>query len=128
MPRTVRVALGLLVGSLLVGVVRGFTAPQTPDPSLPSWFGSAIRGITMALLALLVAAIALRRRWALLIIAVLFVLGLPAVMVFPPEPGGGFVGWVALLVQTVTQAVAIGLLFGRPARLWFDASRQSRAA
>jgi hypothetical protein len=85
MPLPGKVALGLLVAVLPVGLVRMLLEPAPVDPVLPSWFGPVVGGLTFSVLALLVYAIATGRRWALILSVALFVIGLPASLPFLQE-------------------------------------------
>ena len=74
----------------------------------------------------LVTAMALGRRWALIVYTVLFVLGalisLPALLTVQHTTAS--LAWFAC--DTAMRAVAIVLLFGRPATAWFAAYRPPR--
>jgi len=124
MPLPGKVALGLLVAVVLGGLVRMLLEPAPVDPTLPIWFGPVVGGVTFLLLALLVYAIATGRRWALILSAALFVIGLPASFPFLQEQSPR-----ALVVsggQALASVVAYVLLFTKRSRQWFRAAREFR--
>ena len=124
MPLPGKVALGLLVAVLPVGLLRMLLEPAPVDPVLPSWFGPVVGGLTFLVLALLVYAIATGRRWALILSVALFVIGLPASLPFLQEQSPR-----ALVVsggQVLASAAAYVLLFTKTSREWFRAAREFR--
>jgi hypothetical protein len=124
MPRSVKVALSLLVAVLGVGLVRMLLEPTPVDPALPTWFGPVVGGLTLLFLAFLVGAIATGRRWALVLSVVLFVMGLPASLSFLKE--GSLAGLLVFGGQTLAGGAAYVLLFTKASRQWFREAREFR--
>jgi uncharacterized membrane protein len=124
MPRSVKIALSLLVAALVVGLVRMLLEPAPVDPALPAWFGPVVGGLTFLLLALLVGAMATGRRWALVLSVVLFVVGLPASLSLLRDRSLG--GLLVSGGQTLAGGIAYVLLCTRASRQWFRAARELR--
>ena len=123
-PAPAKVALGLLVAVLLVGLVRMLLEPAPVDPSLPTWFTPVVGSLTFVLLAFLLGAIASGRRWALVLSIVLFVAGLPASLALLK---GDSVALVLLVGgQTLVAGTAYVLLLTRSSRQWLRAAREFR--
>ena len=128
MPGSVKIAVGLLIGSLLVGVGKWLTEPVPEQYLSTRWFGVLLLGVVVTLLAALMGAVASGRRWAAVVFAVVFVVSLPSAVERQNEVGVSSLEGATLLLQTVTQLIAMLLLFRPPARVWFEAARKGRAA
>jgi hypothetical protein len=127
-PQSVKAAIVLMVATLALGFVRTILRPLPNATGLPSWFAPVVVASTFVIMALLVLAIAFGRFWALIVFAILFVIGLPSMIaVFRAHPVGGTSLFVMLL-QTLGQGAALVLLFLPTARAWFRAARAVRAA
>jgi len=74
----------------------------------------------------LLTAIALGQRWAVMVYVVFFVLGLPLLLLSAVHDDAGGLVWT--IAETTVELVAIGLLFSRPARAWFAVVRDERVA
>ncbi len=124
-PTAVTVAVCLIGWALIVDVSVRLASLSNPAASLV-WplRGAAIIGFAVAIG--LVTAMAFGRRWALIVYTVLFVLGalisLPALLTVHHTTVS--LAWFAC--DTAMRAVAIVLLFGRPATAWFAAYRPPR--
>jgi len=122
-PPTVNVALIVMCASLVLGLGRTLLRPASSAPGLPSWFVPVVAVSTFAIMALLVLAIAFGRFWAVIVFAVMFVIGLPAMIaVLRLHPAGAASPAIAP-VQTFAQAAALVLLFLPASRSWFRAAR-----
>jgi hypothetical protein len=124
MPRSAKIAVGMLVAVLAVGLVRTLTAPPPDDPRVPAWFAAVVGSVTLVILAALVAAIATGRRWALVVSIVVLVAGLPLAHLTPSA--GGNRGWLVSSAQILASGVAYVLLWTRSSREWFGAARGFR--
>jgi len=124
MPRSVKLALSLLVAVLVVGFVRMLLEPAPVDAALPPWFGPVVGGLTLLFLAFLVGAIATGRRWALVLSVVLFVVGLPAFLSFLKDDR--LAGLLVFGGQTLAGGAAYVLLFTKASRQWFREAREFR--
>jgi hypothetical protein len=132
-PTAVRVAVWLIVWTLIVNVSVRLASlsgsgsalvwpPRGADTAV--FVGASVTGYAVAIG--LATAIALGRRWALVVYTVLFVLGslltLPALLTAQHTTAS--LAWFA--TDTAIRAAAIILLFGRPATAWFAACRPRR--
>jgi hypothetical protein len=121
-PQSVKAAIVLMVATLTIGLVRTVLRPLPNAPGLPSWFVPVVVASTFVIMALLVLAIAFGRFWALIVFAILFVIGLPSMIaVFRAHPVDG-TSLVVTLLQTLVQGTALVLLFLPAARAWFRAA------
>ena len=121
-PTSVRLALGMIGGQLITGVVEELvrtTRPGQPDAALSLFVVLAIElGVTGGL----ALAIACGKRWARIIYIVLVVLALPAMVLQALAPSQGSTGdLIWTLVALAFEVGAVCLLLGRPARDWFVA-------
>ena len=121
-PAPVKVAVGLIGGLFIAGVLRNAVlGSHSPSFSLiVAILGNVLIG------AVLLTAIALGQRWAVMVYVVFFVLGLP--LLLSSAVHGNVAGSIWSIVETAVELVAIGLLFSRPARAWFASVRDERAA
>jgi hypothetical protein len=125
-PTAVRTAVWLIVWALIVNVSVTLASLSNPDAGLLDWPLRGAGAVGFALAIGLVTAIAFGRRWALIVYTVLFVLSsllsLPALLTVQHTTAS--LAWFAC--DTAIRAVAIVLLFGRPATAWFAAYRPRR--
>jgi len=124
MPRRVRVAVGLLVTVLLIGLVRILIEPSPVGPELPRWFAPVVGGFSLLVNALLVYAIATGRQWALFLSIALLVFGVRISILHLKEQSLRFL--IVSAGQLLTQAVAYLLLLTTASRRWFRAAREFR--
>ncbi|MBI4205111.1 MAG: hypothetical protein HY527_08800 [Betaproteobacteria bacterium] len=127
-PTSVTIGLVLLTATLIIRIVQAVIQPTTIPQGLPSWFTPVVATITFLITGLLILAIASGRWWAIVVYTVLFVLGLPGlVLVFRTQlvSSGRF---LSLLVQVLAEGIALALLFLPPAGSWFRATRAARTA
>lgn len=122
-PTAVRAAVWLIVWVLIVNVSVLLTSLSSPDAGLLDWPTRGAGAIGIAVAIGLVTAIAFGRRWALIVYTVLFVLGslltLPTLLTV--QHTAASLAWLA--TGSAMRAVAVVLLFGRPATAWFAAYR-----
>jgi hypothetical protein len=123
-PRPAKLALGLLVAVLIVGLVRMLVEAAPGDPALPTWFTPVVGGLTFVFVAFLVGAIASGRRWALVLSVVLFVVGLPASLAV--LKADSVAGLFLFGGQTLAGGAAYALLLTKSSRQWFRAAREFR--
>jgi hypothetical protein len=121
-PTSVKMALGLIAGQLLVGVVQELvrsTRLAQPDAALSLLL---VMAIELAVTGGLLVAIAYGQSWARIVYIVLVVLALPAMalQVLTPSQGGSIFWTLAALAFEVG---AVCLLLGGPAGGWFAACK-----
>jgi hypothetical protein len=125
-PKQVSQAVGLLVGSTVVGTgttaIVGFS-PNALTAGLP--FAIGILVLTLAILLFLIAKISAGRNWARITFTVLFVLGLPtcAALVLTDKFFQNPISGGVVLLQTIVQGWALVLLFTKPGSDWFKKHR-----
>jgi hypothetical protein len=119
-PAPVKVAVGLMSGLFIAAAAR--------NAVLGSHSHSLIVAILVqaAIVTVLLTAIALGQRWAVMVYVVLFVLGLPLLLLSAVHDNAAGLVWT--IAGTAVELVAIGLLFSRPARAWFAVVRDERVA
>ena len=127
-PQSVKVAIVLLVASLVLGFAMTVLRPLPNAPGVPSWFVPVVGASTFVIMVLLVFAIAFGRFWAVVVFAVLFVIGLPSMILALRAHPPGDESLVVVLIQTLGQGAALVALFVPTARAWFRAARAARAA
>ena len=127
-PRSVTVALTLIVASLVVGAlvstVRLF-ASSAPAGQSPRWLTLAVYLVVYALAAGLAAALFYRRRWAYWVWLVLFALGLPALWTGVQHSlDQGALSATSYLLLTAADVAAAVLLLLRTSRRWYGVGRK----
>ncbi len=119
-PTSVKLALGLMAGQLLVGLVEELvrsTRAAQPNAALSLLL---VVVIELAVTGGLLVAIAWGKRWARTVYIVLVALALPAMALDALAPSqGGSIFWS--LVTLALEVGAVCLLLGRPAGEWFAA-------
>jgi hypothetical protein len=124
MPRPARLAVGLLVTVLVMGLVRMLIEPWQIGPELPSWFAPVVGGSSLLVNALLIYAIGTGRQWALFLSVGLLLFGIRISLLHLNEQSQSFL--VVSAGQLLAQAVAYLLLFTSASRQWFIAARHFR--
>ncbi len=132
-PRTVTVALWIIVATFVIGAViaavREFVGPssQVSSGQVPLAAALAVTLVGFGLMGGLIAALAFRRRWAWWIWLVLFVVGLPGVWsgLRRSFEHGWFNGAENALFAALDVAAMILLLL-RPSREWYHIPRKFR--
>jgi uncharacterized membrane protein len=114
-PTPVKAAVGLLGAVLVSDITR--TMLSGVGRSSPAWVVLAVVAIGTALLA----GIALGRRLAFNLYVLLFACSLPQLVTSAMKLPGNVEDFVWNVVATFVGAIAITLLFSRPARRWFAA-------
>ena len=119
-PKSVVVAVNLLWGTLLLGLIHVFvTGFPSSQHSLGPAFQIVVFSITAAIMALFYVKISAGRNWARITFAVMFVLGLPVMIFVLPKLLQNPVRGVFLLLQTGLQMYALFLIFTKPGSEWF---------
>ena len=121
-PTPVKVAVGLMGGLLIAAVARN--AVLGSHSSSLSLIVAILGNVVVG--AVLLTAIALGQRWAVMVYVVFFVLGLPLLLLSAVHDNAAGLVW--MIARTAIELVAIGLLFSRPARAWFAVVRDERVA
>jgi Protein of unknown function (DUF2510) len=125
-PTAVKAAVCLIAWALIVNISAMLASLSRPDAYALIWPLRGASAVGFVVTIGLVTAIAFGRRWALIVFTVLFVLGsllsLPALLTTQHTTSS--LAWFA--ADTAIRAVAIVLLFGRPATAWFAAYRPRR--
>ena len=119
-PTPVKVAVGLMGGLLIAAMARNAVLGSHSHSLIVAVLVQALIGIV------LLTAIALGQRWAVMVYVVFFVLGLPLLLLSAVHDDAGGLVWT--IAETTVELVAIGLLFSRPARAWFAVVRDERVA
>ena len=119
-PTPVKVAVGLIGGLFIAGVLRNAVLASHSHSLIVAMLVQAAVEIV------LLTAIALGQRWAVMVYVVLFVLGLPLLLLSAVHDNAAGLVWT--IAGTTVELVAIGLLFSRPARAWFAVVRDERVA
>ena len=114
-PAPVKAAVGLLGAELFADIAR--TLFSGLDRPSPTWVVLAVVAIGTALLV----AIATGRRLAVNLYVLLFACSLPQLVTSAMKLPGNAEDFVWNVVATFVGAIAITLLFSRPARRWFAA-------
>jgi hypothetical protein len=128
-PRSVTVALGLIIASysvsVLIAVVRLLTTTQSAQQQ-SRWLTLGLLLVLYALVAGLVAALVYRRRWAWWLWIVLFVFSLPSLWtgLLSSLDHGSF-GLARYLLAMAADIAAAVLLLLRPAREWYGIRRKT---
>jgi len=114
--------------SLLIGVVQAFMmfheAVAQAAKVGGAWFVVTVQIAVFSILAILYAAAALgRQNWARWAVLVIFVLGLPFVVLsYPSLFGHAPVQGVVSVIQTIMQAAGLYYVFTGNAKEWFQKS------
>ena len=119
-PTSVKLALGLIGGELVVGVVEELVRSTRVAQPNAAFSLLVVVVIELAVTGGLLAAIAYGKRWARIVYIVLVVLALLAMALQALTPSqGGSIFWT--LVTLALEVGAVCLLLGRPAGDWFAA-------
>lgn len=115
-PEQVSAAVYLLYASLALGLVRSLFFPDAGAPRSQVLFKVFVSAITFALSLIIIYKIGSGRNWARMVFAALCVLGLAATLLAadPHQAYGG-----VFIVQAVSHALALVLLFLKPSSAWF---------
>jgi hypothetical protein len=119
-PTSVKVAVGLIGGLFIAAAARNAVLGSHSHSLLVAMLVRAV------VVTVLLTAIALGQRWAVVVYVVLFVLGLPLLLLSAVHGNAAEVVWT--VAGTAVELAAIGLLFSRPARAWFAVVRDERVA